>query len=462
MGKINPNNIIAVIGAGSWGTSIAKVMADNNPDSVVRMWAYEKTVVKSINDTRQNSEFLPGINLPENIRATGSLKEALADSRLVMLATPSKVIFDTAVKMRKLMSDSAHVGFLTKGFVKIDDEIHTISDALAIALPRHRERIVAVSGPSHAEEVSLGYHTCLSVAGVSPESRLEFIQLLRCDYIDCRDVEDIRGVELGGTLKNPAAIAAGMLSVLPNCGDNLAGALMAEALKEMLRLAESFGAKPETIIDISGLGDLIATSLSEHSRNRRFGRDIARQIRKTGRSVSFYDRILLRFRPDHVLEKMSRRLNYLAEGAYAIEPLIEYAAKRNIFIPVYRSLYEILLNNRDPRLLIETVKNPERFNEIFNTTKIHTTRRKKGMERAGGALFKKLILKKVLDRFNTVEELNASLVEEAGSRTSGAGPLAVLPDSDRIPSGRGRPWGKSSPAKRVGPWRNWQNSISAT
>jgi len=239
MEKNDKRQAVSVIGAGSWGTSVARVIAENNPDSVVRMWAYEKPVVKSINEARENSEFLPGIPLPENIKATSSLREAVEDVRAVLLATPSKVIIDTAQRMRKHLSDRAHIGYLTKGFCKIDDDIRTISDALAMTLPRHRERIVAISGPSHAEEVSRNYHTCLSVAAESPESRRLFVDLINCDYVECREHEDIKGVELGGTLKNPAAIAAGMLSVLPRCGDNLAGALMAEALKEAALAVDS-------------------------------------------------------------------------------------------------------------------------------------------------------------------------------------------------------------------------------
>jgi hypothetical protein len=295
-------------------------------------------------------------------------------------------------------------------------------------MPEHADGIVAISGPSHAEEVSTKYHTCLMVAAKSPEARRYFLELLNCDYLECREHEDIVGVELGGTLKNPAAIAAGMLSVLPQCGDNLAGALMAEALKEMCALADAFGAKRETILDISGLGDLIATALSEHSRNRRFGKDIARQIMKTGSAVSFYDRIIMRFRPEYVLEKMSQNLNYLAEGAYAIEPLIEFAAKKNIAIPVYRALYEVLLNNRSTKLLIETVKNPARFERLLEETRLRAGVRKKGMESAKGTVFAPIIMKKLHDGFISNASAASSLCDHIRQRQT---PLSVLPDEHR-------------------------------
>lgn len=219
--------------------------------------------------------------------------------------------------------------------------------------------------------------------------------LMTCGHVQCRELSDIIGVELGGTLKNPAAIAAGMISVLPECGDNLAGALMAEALKEMTRLARVFRANPETLLDISGLGDLVATALSEHSRNRRFGRDIARQLLSTGTRLKLSDRILLRFKPSYVIERMGKGLHYLAEGAYAIEPLIELAAHHNVPIPVYRSLYEVLLHKKNPSLLIETIKDPQKFEELYSNTKIHVSDRKKGLERVRGAGFRAKIEERI-------------------------------------------------------------------
>ncbi len=419
---------VAIIGAGSWGTSVARVIAENNPDFRVAMWAYEKSVVKSINEFHENTDFLPGVPLLENITATGNLRDALEGVSAVVFATPSKVILDIAQRAKKHIPENIPIAYLTKGFCKIHDEIFTISSALSRVMPQHAEKLVAISGPSHAEEVSKKFHTCLMIAGKSADARRFFLELLNCEYLECREHEDILGVELGGTLKNPAAIAAGILSVLPDCGDNLAGALMAEALKEMCLLADAFGAKRETILDISGLGDLIATALSEHSRNRRFGKDIARQIMKTGSAVSFYDRIIMRFRPEHVLEKMSQKLNYLAEGAYAIEPLIEFAEKKGIPIPVYRSLYEVLLNNRSTRLLVETVKNPARFHLLLEETRIRAGARKKGMEHAKGTFFAPIIIKKLRDGYFLKETALSAFRELIRQRQT---PMQVLPDAHR-------------------------------
>ncbi len=411
-------NRVSIIGAGSWGTSIAKSIAEKDPSLTVSMWAYEKSLIRSINEKNLNDLFLPDIPLPKNIVATNNLKEAVDGCYVILLATPSKVLYETCLKLSKMIPDNTHIGYLSKGFCKVGDEILTISGAIAKAIPAVGNRIAAVYGPSHAEEVSIGYHTCLNIASKSVETRKEIAGLLNSEYLECRMVEDIIGVELGGTLKNPAAIAAGILSILPRCGDNLAGALISEALKEMIRLGKAFGVKEETIIDISGLGDLVATALSDHSRNRRFGKDIARQILKTGSSVNFYDRIVMRFRPDYVLEKMSRRMHYLAEGAYAIEPLLEFAERNNISIPVYRSLYEILLNKKDPKLLIETVKNPEKYDEVFRKTKIQITRRKRGMEKARGSVFRNVIIKSLIDKIDNNDNLKGDFLDFAREMTS--------------------------------------------
>ncbi len=405
------SDYVAIIGAGSWGTTIAKVIADNKPNIAIKLWAYERSVVKAINDLRENKLYQPGIKLPENILPTNNLRDAVSASNIIILATPSRVLHDISLKISRYIPDEVYIGYLTKGFCKVHNEILTISEALSETLPVDEKRIVAIYGPSHSEEVIKGYHTCLNIGGISRESCKLFVDLLSCDYLECRIADDIRGVELGGTLKNPAAIAAGMISVLPNCGDNLIGALISESFKEILRIGKSFNVREETLLDVSGLGDLITTALSDHSRNRRFGKDIAKQILSKGKTVNLYDRILMRFKPESVFEKMSERMHYLAEGAYAIEPLIEIAAKKNISIPVYQALYEILLNKKSPGLLIETVKNPDKFEELYLKAKVQVTKRKKGMEKTKASIFKNIIINDVVEKFNHDPELTEQLFD---------------------------------------------------
>jgi len=397
---------ITIVGAGSWGTAVGKVIAENNPGTVVRMWAHEKATANSINLKNQNSEFLPGIQLPYNIKATTNLNDSIANTEAVIIATPSKAFPDIIQKLSKILKNDEPLAYITKGFCKINNNTLTISQTVSQLFPKYSKRVVGIYGPSHAEEVVKHFHTTLCIAGLDKNDRSFFSDLLNCGYVQCRETDDIIGVDLGGTLKNPAAIAAGIISKLPDCGDNLAGALIAESLKEMIKLGNFLGAKIETIIDISGTGDLVATSLSNHSRNRKFGREIAKQIIEKGAILSWTDKIYLRFKPEYVLEKMSNKMHYLVEGAYAIEPLIELASKNNISIPVYRSLYEVLLNKKEPSLLIETIKNPDNFENIYSNAKIHVKDKKKGLEKLKGKAFEKIILNQLISKLKE-EKVNS-------------------------------------------------------
>ncbi len=405
---------ISIIGAGSWGTAIAKVIADSNPKIEVLMWSYEKSTAASINSRNMNDEFLPSVKLPGNIKATTNLKDSIEETDGIILATPSKALPEIVGKISKYMKDIVPMSYLTKGFCRINNNIFTISQAISSIWPEYKNRIVAIYGPSHAEEVTKNYHTCLNVASHSSKDSHFFYRIFSSEFLQCRITDDIIGVDVGGTLKNPAAIAAGMISILPHCGDNLTGALIAESLKEMVALGVVIGAKEKTIIDISGTGDLVATALSEHSRNRRFGQDIAKQIVDKGFSLGFSDRLYLKFKPELVLEKMSKDLHYLAEGAYAIEPLIELADKYNVPIPVYRSLYEVLLNKKDPMLLIETIKNPDKFEDIYHNVKIHIKEKTKGLEGVKGRAFKRIIKDQIVAKYvkSKDDELNEEIRSE--------------------------------------------------
>lgn len=355
---------ISIIGAGSWGTTVGNLIARNRPDLRVDLWAYEKDVARSIKEQSVNRRYLPNVLLANNLHASTDLGRILKGTTAVILVPPSRLIADMARKIRKHLGHrTCPIAFMSKGFCRVEGKNQLISETLEQVFG-DEQAILAISGPSHAEEVSRGDHTCLTIAGRDQEIMEDFRELLEGNNLSCRFSQDIRGVELGGTLKNPAAIAAGILSYLPDCGDNIAGALISEAVREMIRLGNSLGAREETILNISGLGDLVTTALSDLSRNRRFGIDIAEKISGRGKSNdSVSGKIIRRIRPEHYIERLGNSLNYLAEGAYAIEPIIQISEERNIDIPVYRALYEVLLNRRDISLLIETIKNPESFEQ---------------------------------------------------------------------------------------------------
>ncbi len=406
MSEKKKQKVISVIGAGSWGTTVAVVLAENNPGSHVKIWAYEKSVVNSIRNRRENSQFLPGVLLPKNISVSNSIREVAQDSQIIILNTPSKVVPDISQKLSKYIPDNAIFAVMTKGFCKVNNKILTISQTVEDVIPKLKGKVLAIYGPSHAEEVINRYHTCLNIAGKAGNARKIINKLFSNDFLQCRETDDILGVEVGGTLKNPAAIAAGMISVMQKCGDNLAGALISEALKEMIRLGRILNAKDETIIDISGLGDLVATALSDHSRNRRFGIEISNQIVKNKKNLDIFEKLILRFKPEDIIEKLSKKVNYLAEGAFAIEPLIELAEQHKIPIPVYKSLHEVLLNRKDPALLIETIKNPGKFEQLYSETKILISDRKKGLEKVKGHVYNRIITERVVEKFSEKSTAN--------------------------------------------------------
>jgi glycerol-3-phosphate dehydrogenase (NAD(P)+) len=287
------------------------------------------------------------------------MKDSLKSADIVIIATPSKAFELAAKTIAETLPSTVPVGFLTKGLIIKNDTIETLSSTLKRILSTDGSNIAAISGPSHAEEVALSYYTCLTAGSSSPETRGLFSRLITCSTVSCRETDDITGVELGAALKNPAAIAAGILSNTPGCGDNLAGALMSQALIEMLSLGRAMGARDETIVDITGMGDLIATSLSDLSRNRRFGKELG--LKLTG-NLSLGEKISSKMtkivRPHKYIEKMGNSLGYLAEGAYAIEPLVSLANQLNVSIPVYSSLLRVLNSEVSPTNLVHTVMNP--------------------------------------------------------------------------------------------------------
>ncbi len=406
MAQTIKQKIISIIGGGSWGTATAVILAENNPDYQVKIWVYEKSVVNSIRNRRENSQYLPGVLLPKNIFPSSSIREVAQDSHIIILNTPSKVVPEISQKLNKYVTDNTIFSVMTKGFCKVNNKVFTISQTVENTIPKLKGKVLAIYGPSHAEEVINRFHTCLNIAGSVGHSRKILSKLFSNDFLQCRETDDILGVEVGGTLKNPAAIAAGMISVMPKCGDNLSGALISEALKEMIRLGRIFNAKDETIIDISGLGDLVATALSDHSRNRRFGIEISNQIIKNKKNLDIFEKLVLRFRPEDIIEKLSKKVNYLAEGAFAIEPLIELARQHKVPIPVYRSLHEVLLNKKDPTLLIETIKNPEKFEQLYSETKILISDRKKGLEKVKGHVYNRIITDRIVDKFTNRKTTN--------------------------------------------------------
>lgn len=338
--KLELTDKIAVIGAGSWGTTIGKLLSEKFNNVVI--WAYEKEVKDEINNFHENRTFLPGIILPTNLYATNSFEEAVADAKLVILVTPSHVLRGVVKQVVPYIKEDAIVVTATKGIE--EETLKLMSEILKEELPEHsKDRIVALSGPSFAREVAMQHPT--AVVAASPNLKLaEFVQsIFATPYFRVYTSHDIIGVEMGGALKNVIAIATGISDGL-GYGYNTRAAIITRGLFEIIRLAVKKGADPLTLSGLAGLGDLVLTCTGELSRNRMVGLQIGKGKK---------------------LEEILKDMKMVAEGVKTTYSAVELAKKYDVEMAIVEAVYNILYNDLDPR---EAVKNimarplkPERY-----------------------------------------------------------------------------------------------------
>ena len=251
-----------MIGAGGWGTAMMISLAGRHKDLV--LYCRKPETAEKLNRERENKEYLPGVHLPEVIRITSDLKEAVEGAGCVVICTPSKAVADTAGKIAKWLEKDAVVVSASKGLA--DDEGHRLSEVIAQKVAGITDRIVALSGPNHAEEVGAGL-PCATVAASEVPEAVQIVQdLFMSPVFRVYRSDDIRGVEYGGALKNIMALACGVLDGI-KLGDNSRAALMTRGLVEMTRFGVRFGAKMNTFFGLSGMGALVVTCTSSHSRN---------------------------------------------------------------------------------------------------------------------------------------------------------------------------------------------------
>jgi glycerol-3-phosphate dehydrogenase (NAD(P)+) len=344
---------IAVLGAGAWGSAVAKVLADKGNETL--LWALEKDVVEDINSRRRNSRFLPDVDLPETLRATGDIGEAADGKEFLILASPSLYLLDTAKKILSLPSireGETAIAVITKGFLPTPKGPRLILETLEDYLPGfYRQSLVYIAGPSHAEEVARGKITGLIAASENAKNSIRFRNLFKSERLLVFSSFDVKGVQVAAASKNVIAIAFGMLDALKNSedekeeifGDGTASLLLAAGLNEIQALGQAMGsAYPETFTSIAGIGDLDVTCRSIWGRNRRFGREIIEK------------RILEPFSDLDDLLGRIKEIGYLPEGVAAAKYIQILAEKFKLKMPVSLGLYQILNREIEPE---EFVKN---------------------------------------------------------------------------------------------------------
>jgi glycerol-3-phosphate dehydrogenase (NAD(P)+) len=275
---------IAVLGAGAWGTTVAKVIAEKKKK--VTIWCLEEDVKEDINKKRINTRYLPDVELPETLHATTNIEEAAEGKEFLILATPSIFLLDTVKKILNINSireGKTAIAVIAKGFLpSAAGEPRLILETLEDYLPGfYRQSLVYIAGPSHAEEVSCGKITGLIAASENAKNSIRFRDLLRNNKLFVFSSFDVIGVQVSAAAKNVIAIAFGILDAIKTTkigdmfGDGTESLLLAAGLNEIQTLGMALGAThPETFTSISGIGDLDVTCRSIYGRNRRFGREI--------------------------------------------------------------------------------------------------------------------------------------------------------------------------------------------
>lgn len=327
-------NNIAIIGSGSWGVALATHLA--NMGHNVKIWSFLEEERDLINNEKK-CKFLPNLTLPQGIMCSTDFKEVIEGADFILHVTPSKFTRDTFKQYKQYVGKTPII-ICSKGFEK--ETMKTLDEVILDELPE--ARVGALSGPSHAEEVSIAIPTVLVMASKDKEVRELVQDAFMCPHLRVYTSEDIKGVELGGALKNIIAFCAGVAAGV-GLGDNTFAALITRGLGEISRLGVALGGKKDTFFGLSGLGDLIVTCLSEHSRNRRAGKLIGQ---------------------GKTLEEAKKEVGMVIESIDNIDVAYALSQKYNIEVPIINTAYDVIYNKLDAKEAVEKLMTREKKMEM--------------------------------------------------------------------------------------------------
>ncbi|GAA4640239.1 NAD(P)H-dependent glycerol-3-phosphate dehydrogenase [Actinoallomurus vinaceus] len=330
---------IAVLGAGSWGTVFAKVLADAGGD--VTVWGRRAELVEAINERRENPDYLPDVRLPDRLRATTEVAEALDGAAYVMLAVPAQTLRSGLAEWRPLIPGDAVLVSLMKGIElgtckRMSEVVREVADV-------PEERVAVVTGPNLAREIALEEPSAAAVACVDEPTAQKLQLACMTPYFRAYTNHDVIGCELGGAVKNVIALAVGIAAGM-GMGDNVRALLMTRGLAEIARLGSALGADQHTFAGLAGMGDLVATCSSPLSRNRTFGENL-------GRGMS--------------LEEVVKVTRQTAEGVKSCDAILELARRRGVEMPITEGIVAVMHGGLSPkdagRLLMSRTPKPERY-----------------------------------------------------------------------------------------------------
>ncbi|WBX79259.1 NAD(P)H-dependent glycerol-3-phosphate dehydrogenase [Virgibacillus salarius] len=335
---------IAVLGAGSWGTALSIVLADNGHE--VNLWTHRKDQAAIINETRRNDKYLD-VEIPSNIKAYDILTEAIDGVTAVVIVVPTKAIREVCKSLNDVLNHDVTIIHASKGIEPVT--LKRVSQMIAEKLENYKEEdIVVLSGPSHAEEVALRQPTTVTVSSVQMDNAKVAQDLFINESFRVYTSPDILGIELGGALKNIIALGAGISDGL-GYGDNAKAALITRGLAEIARLGTSLGANPLSFLGLPGVGDLIVTCTSVHSRNWRAGNLLGK---------------------GHKLDDVLEQMGMVVEGVRTVKAAYQFAEEQQVEMPITKGIYQVLFEEKDPKDIVEQLMNRTKREEMDDLAKL--------------------------------------------------------------------------------------------
>lgn len=327
---------VTFLGGGSFGTALAVLLAEKN--NIVNIYDREKSVVDEINIKRTNEKYMKDMNIPENVTAFNDIKEAVEGADYIVLSVPSHVIRTMCKSIKSIVPDNIPIISIAKGIEEDSDK------RLSVVIKEELNNpVVILSGPSHAEEVAMKLPTTLVSTSEDMKYAFEVQDLFMTPHLRVYTNDDIIGVEVGGAVKNIIALAAGVLDGL-GYGDNTKAALMTRGMKEISRIGIALGGRTDTFYGLTGMGDLIVTCTSMHSRNRRAGLLIGK---------------------GKALKETLEEVGMVVEGVKACRAFYHLKEKIGISMPITDGLYKCLFENMNPKDVIDNLMIRDKKSELF-------------------------------------------------------------------------------------------------
>lgn len=316
---------VGIIGAGSWGTALAVLLEKNGHK--VSVWSIDEEEINTLNIEREHIKKLPGVKLPKNILFTTDLEATVSGKEFLVFAVPSIFVRSTAQKMKKYVREGQIIVDVAKGIE--ENTLMTLSEQIAEEIPQ--ANVAVLSGPSHAEEVGRGIPTVV-VVGAKDRGTAELLQkAFSCENFRVYTSSDMLGIELGGSLKNIIALAAGAVDGM-GYGDNTKAALITRGIAEITRLGVAMGGRFESFAGLTGIGDMIVTCTSKHSRNCRAGYLL-------GKGLS--------------MQEAMDKVEMVVEGVYSTKAAVQLGKKYGVSLPIIEKINEVLFEGKNPKEAVD-------------------------------------------------------------------------------------------------------------